>query len=46
MIIEAIKSEYERYKSLAELAVEQVNENEFHKIFGDDGNSIAILQIF
>lgn len=43
MIIEAIKSEYERYKSLAELAVEQVNENEFHKIFGDDGNSIAIL---
>jgi uncharacterized damage-inducible protein DinB len=43
MIIEAIKSEYERYKSLAELAVEQVNENDFHKIFGDDGNSIAII---
>ncbi len=43
MIIEAIKSEYERYKSLAELAVNQVNHEGIHKIFGEDGNSIAVI---
>ncbi len=43
MIIEAIKSEYERYKSLAELAANQITKEEFHKPLGEDGNSIAII---
>lgn len=43
MIIDSIISEYKRYKSLTELAVEQVNEEELHRQFGDDGNSIAII---
>ena len=43
MIIDPFISEYERYKSLAELAVSQVDEIQIHKIFGEDGNSIAVL---
>jgi len=31
MIIEAIISEYKRYKSLADLAIEQVDKKEFHQ---------------
>ena len=43
MIIKAIISEYKRYKSLADLAIEQVGKKEFHQVFGDDGNSIAVI---
>ena len=43
MVIESIISEYKRYKSLTQLAVEQLSEEELHRKFGDDGNSIAII---
>jgi uncharacterized damage-inducible protein DinB len=43
MVVEAFISEYERYKSLTELAVEQVSQEDFISLFGDDGNSIAII---
>ena len=43
MIIESIKSEYERYKSLAEGAISQVKDDDLHKKLGDDDNSIAVI---
>ncbi|MCL4551297.1 MAG: DUF1572 domain-containing protein [Bacteroidetes bacterium] len=43
MVIESIKSEYNRYKSLAELAVVQVRDEDLHKIIPGTENSIAIL---
>ncbi|MCL6096991.1 MAG: DUF1572 domain-containing protein [Bacteroidetes bacterium] len=43
MVIESIKSEYNRYKSLTELAVVQVKDEDLHKIIGGTENSIAIL---
>ncbi len=43
MVIEVIKSEFERYKSIAERAVEQLNENDLNKQLDSDGNSIAVL---
>ena len=43
MVIESIKSEYNRYKSLAELAVVQVKDEDFQKIISGTENSIAIL---
>ena len=43
MIIEAIKSEYLRYKSLAEGAFEQTSEEGLNKVFGEDNNSISII---
>jgi hypothetical protein len=43
MIIESIKSEYRRYKSLTEKAIAQVKDDDLHKVFGEDGNSIAVI---
>lgn len=43
MIIESIKSEYQRYKSGAEMAIVQVKDDDLHKVFGEDGNSIAVI---
>jgi hypothetical protein len=43
MIVESIKSEYQRYKSLAEMAIAQVKDDDFHKVLGEDGNSIAVI---
>jgi uncharacterized damage-inducible protein DinB len=43
MVIEPIKSEYQRYKSLAEKAVAQIKDDDLHKVVGDDGNSIAVV---
>lgn len=43
MIIESVKSEYQRYKSFAEMAVSQVKDDDLHKAFGYDGNSIAVI---
>jgi uncharacterized damage-inducible protein DinB len=43
MIIESIKSEYQRYKSLAEKTVVQVSDDVLHKRLAEEGNSIAVL---
>lgn len=43
MVVEAIKSEYNRYKTLTELAIAQVREEDLSKILGEDGNSISIV---
>ena len=43
MFAESIIGEYKRYKSLVELAVAQVKDNDLNKIISHDGNSIAIL---
>ena len=43
MVIESIKTEYNRYKSLTELAVAQVKDEDLHKIISGTENSIAIL---
>jgi uncharacterized damage-inducible protein DinB len=43
MIIESIKSEYQRYKSLAEKAIVQVKDDDLHKVIGEDNNSIAVI---
>ena len=43
MVIESIKSEYNRYKSLTELAVAQVKDEDLQKIIPGTENSVAIL---
>lgn len=43
MIIKSIKSEYQRYKSLAEAAIAQVKDDDLHKVVGEDNNSIAVI---
>ena len=43
MIVESIKSEYLRYKSLAEGAFEQTTEEGLNTIFGEDNNSISVI---
>lgn len=43
MLIESIKSEYQRYKSLTENAIAQIKDNDLHKVLGEDGNSIAVI---
>ncbi len=43
MIIESIKSEYQRYKSLADGAISQVKDNDLHKKLDEGGNSIAVI---
>ncbi|GBD87364.1 dinB superfamily protein [bacterium BMS3Abin03] len=43
MIISSIKSEYLRYKNLAERAIEQTPEKELYKLFGEDNNSISVI---
>ena len=43
MIIEAFKDEYIRYKKLAERSIDQLTEDEIHKVIGDENNSVAII---
>ncbi|HEV7858844.1 MAG TPA: DUF1572 family protein [Pyrinomonadaceae bacterium] len=43
MIVESIKTEYQRYKSLAEMALAQVRDDDLHRVIGEDGNSIAVI---
>ncbi len=43
MVIESIKAEYNRYKSLTDLAIAQVKDEDLHKIIPGTENSIAIL---
>lgn len=43
MVVESIKLEYNRYKSLTELAVAQVKDGDLQKIISGTENSIAIL---
>jgi uncharacterized damage-inducible protein DinB len=43
MILESIRSEYNRYKSLTELALQQIEDTDLHKLIGETENSIAIL---
>ena len=43
MIVESLKSEYIRYKSLAEDAFEQSTEEGLNKVFGEDNNSISVI---
>lgn len=43
MIIDSIKSEYQRYKSLTEAAIAQVKDGDLHKVIGEDNNSIAVI---
>ena len=43
MIIESLRSEYLRYKNLAEGAIAQIDDKVIYQIFGDESNSIAIV---
>jgi uncharacterized damage-inducible protein DinB len=43
MIIESIKSEYQRYKSLTEAAIAQIKDDDLHKVISEDNNSIAVI---
>jgi uncharacterized damage-inducible protein DinB len=43
MIVESITSEYQRYKSLAEMAVAQVSDDGLRQVIGEDNNSIAVI---
>lgn len=43
MVTESIKSEYQRYKSLGEMAISQVKDDDLHKVLGEDANSIAVI---
>ncbi|MCK9211066.1 MAG: DUF1572 domain-containing protein [Ignavibacteriaceae bacterium] len=43
MVIESIKSEYNRYKSLTDLAIAQVKDEDLHQIIKGTENSIVIL---
>jgi hypothetical protein len=42
-IVEAITAEYQRYKALADLAIDQVNDEELRRTGPGDSNSIEIL---
>jgi uncharacterized damage-inducible protein DinB len=43
MVIESIASEYQRYKSLAQMAISQVKDDDLHEVVGEDANSIAVV---
>lgn len=43
MIINSIKSEYLRYKKLAEGAIQQTPEASINKVLGEDNNSISVI---
>jgi len=43
MILNSIKSEYLRYKKLGEGAIEQIQDDEINKVYGEDNNSIAVI---
>jgi uncharacterized damage-inducible protein DinB len=42
-LLHPIRTEYQRYRRLAELAVEQVTDDDLHHRRGADGNSLAML---
>ena len=43
MIVNSIKSEYLRYKTLGEGAIAQITNEGINKVFGEDNNSIAVI---
>ena len=43
MIIDSIKSEYLRYKKLAEGAIQQTPEAGINKVLGEDNNSMSVI---
>ena len=43
MVIKSIKSEYLRYKTHADSAISQIDDKVLYQIFGEEGNSIAII---
>jgi hypothetical protein len=43
MIVESIRSEYLRYKALAEGAFEQTSEEGLNKLYGEESNSISVI---
>ncbi len=43
MIVESIRSEFVKYKTLIEGALDQVSDEHLHAVLGDDANSIAVL---
>ncbi|GMR25652.1 MAG: DUF1572 domain-containing protein [Ignavibacteria bacterium] len=43
MILNSIKSEYLRYKKLAEGAIQQTPESGINKVLGEDNNSISVI---
>ena len=42
-MLDSIRSEFERYRALLQLALEQVHDDEFERTTIDDGNSIAVV---
>ena len=43
MIVESIRSEFVKYKTFIEGAIDQVSDEQLHAVLGDDANSIAVL---
>lgn len=43
MLLEPIRSEYRRYKSLAESAIAQIKDDDLRKVIGEENNSIAVI---
>lgn len=43
MIVDAIRGEYRRYRSLGEGALAQLADEDLYRVLGEDGNSIAVL---
>ena len=43
MIIKSIQEEFQKYRSIAERAIGQIDDSELYKVVEADGNSVAIL---
>ncbi len=43
MILESIKAEYQRYRSLVEGALSQIDDTELNRAASEDGNSVAVI---
>lgn len=43
MVMDAIRGEYRRYRSLGEGALAQLGDEDLYRVLGEDGNSIAVL---
>ena len=43
MLIESMASEFQRYKSLAEMAISQLKDDNLHELVGQDSNSITVI---
>lgn len=41
----SIRTEYQRYRRMVELAIEQVADQDLHRVPFADGNSLAVLAI-